>query len=80
VILLLVLARKKNESILIGDDIEIIITEISDDKVKIGIKAPKAMKVFRKELLIEIAQENKNSTVTDMIDMQKLNMVIEKSK
>jgi carbon storage regulator len=80
VILLLVLARKKNESILIGDDIEIIITEISDDKVKIGIKAPKAMKVFRKELLIEIEQENKKSAVTDMIDMQKLNMVIEKSK
>jgi carbon storage regulator len=80
VILLLVLARKKNESILIGDDIEIIITEISDDKVKIGIKAPKAMKVFSKELLIEIEQENKKSAVTDMIDMQKLNMVIEKNK
>jgi sRNA-binding carbon storage regulator CsrA len=38
------------------------------------------MKVFRKELLIEIEQENKKSAVTDMIDMQKLNVVIEKNK
>ncbi|MDF2533247.1 MAG: csrA, partial [Clostridia bacterium] len=51
---MLVLARKKNESILIGEDIEIIISDISDDKVKLAIKAPKSMKVFRKELLLEI--------------------------
>ncbi|NLM44706.1 MAG: carbon storage regulator CsrA [Clostridiales bacterium] len=55
---MLVLARKKDEAILIGDDIEIIITDISEDKVKIGINAPKHMKVLRKELLEEVKEEN----------------------
>ena len=76
---MLVLARKKNESILIGEDIEIIISDISDDKVKLAIKAPKSMKVFRKELLLEIEQENKKSAESDNIDIQKLNIAIKKN-
>ncbi|HYE10525.1 MAG: carbon storage regulator, CsrA [Clostridia bacterium] len=76
---MLVLARKKNESILIGEDIEIIISDISDDKVKLAIKAPKSMKVFRKELLLEIEQENKKSAESDHIDIQKLNIAIKKN-
>ncbi len=55
---MLVLARKKDESIMIGQDIEIIITDISEDKVKIGIEAPRHMKIFRKELLEQIQDEN----------------------
>ncbi|MCK9217309.1 MAG: carbon storage regulator CsrA [Firmicutes bacterium] len=55
---MLVLARKKDESILIGDNIEIIITDITEDKVKIGIEAPRHMKIFRKELLEQIQDEN----------------------
>lgn len=47
---MLVIKRKVSESILIGDDIEIIISEISQDKVKIAINAPKEVKVTRKEL------------------------------
>lgn len=47
---MLVIKRKVSESILIGDDIEVIISEISQDKVKIAIKAPKDVKVTRKEL------------------------------
>jgi carbon storage regulator len=47
---MLVIKRKASESILIGDDIEIIISEITADKVKIAIKAPKDIKVTRKEL------------------------------
>lgn len=47
---MLVIKRKESESILIGDDIEIIIAEISQDKVKIAIKAPKDVKIARKEL------------------------------
>ncbi len=76
---MLVLARKKNESILIGDDIEIIISEISDDKVKLAIKAPRSMKVFRKELLQEIEQENKKSAEGGSIDIQELSSVIKKN-
>jgi carbon storage regulator len=58
---MLVLSRKKDEAIIIGNDIEIIITEITEDKVKIGINAPKQMKIFRKELLEQIKEENVES-------------------
>jgi len=47
---MLVIRRKQSESILIGDDIEIIISEIFQDKVKIAINAPKEIKITRKEL------------------------------
>lgn len=77
---MLVLARKKNESILIGEDIEIIVSEISEDRVKLAIRAPKSMKIFRKELLLEIEQENKKSVETDNLDIQKLSTAINKNK
>ena len=73
---MLVLARKKNESILIGEDIEIIISEISEDRVKLAIRAPKTMKIFRKELLQEIEQENKNSSLSNNVDIAKISTVI----
>ncbi len=48
---MLIVSRKKSESILIGDDIEILVTEIGADRVKIGIQAPKGVPILRKELL-----------------------------
>ena len=73
---MLVLARKKNESILIGDDIEIIVSEISEDRVKLAIRAPKSMKIFRKELILEVEQENKKSAESDNIDIKKIAVAI----
>ncbi|HBV69014.1 MAG TPA: carbon storage regulator [Clostridiales bacterium] len=55
---MLVIKRKVSESIMIGDDIEIIISEISQDKVKIAINAPKDIKITRKEL-VETCEFNK---------------------
>jgi len=55
---MLVIKRKVSESIMIGDDIEIIISEISQDKVKIAINAPKDVKITRKEL-VETCEFNK---------------------
>jgi carbon storage regulator (csrA) len=75
---MLVLTRKKNESIMIGDDIEIIITDISEDKVKVGIRAPKTMKVFRKELIQAVELENQSSTQIDKLDIKKLEKIIKK--
>ena len=55
---MLILSRKKNESIMIGDDIEIMVTEVSGDVVKIGISAPRRVSVHRKEVYEEIKTEN----------------------
>jgi carbon storage regulator len=55
---MLVLARRLNESIMIGDDIEIVVIDIKGDQVKLGIKAPRKVTVHRKEIYQEIKQEN----------------------
>lgn len=75
---MLVLTRKKDESIIIGDEIEIIVSEISEDKVKIAIKAPKNIKIFRKELIKAIEDENVKSTETSGLDIGMLGEAIKK--
>lgn len=55
---MLVLARRLNESIMIGDNIEVVVIDIKGDQVKLGIKAPKKITVHRKEIYEEIQQEN----------------------
>lgn len=55
---MLVLSRKNGESVLIGEDIEVTITEIRGDKVRIGVKAPKEIKIHRKEVA-ELIAKNK---------------------
>ena len=54
---MLVLTRKSNQSIMIGDDIEVSVLAIMGEKVRIGIEAPRSVPVFRKEVYIEIQQE-----------------------
>jgi carbon storage regulator len=54
---MLVLTRKRNESIVIGDDIEVRVLSVSGEKVRIGIEAPRDVPVFRKEVYIEIQQQ-----------------------
>jgi len=76
---MLVLSRKKDESILIGEDIEIIISEISEDKVKIGVKAPKNVKIFRKELVVEVEKENVQSVVSVSVDLSKLSEALKEN-
>lgn len=56
---MLILARKKDESIIIDDNIEISIVEIKGDQVKIGIKAPRSVKIFRLEVYLAIQEANK---------------------
>jgi carbon storage regulator len=52
----LVLTRKSNQSIMVGDDIEISVLAIMGEKVRIGIEAPRSVPVFRKEVYVEIQQ------------------------
>ena len=58
---MLVLTRKVGESILIGDDIEVTVTMIDQNKVKIGIKSPPQIPIYREELYRKIQQENRNA-------------------
>ena len=59
------LTRKRGQSILVGDDIEITILEIDRDHVKLGINAPKSVKVYRRELYEEIKKANTESIIKD---------------
>ena len=56
---MLILSRKINEKIMIGEDISISIIEIRGDQVRLGVDAPKAVKVFRREVFDAIMAENK---------------------
>jgi carbon storage regulator len=61
----LVLTRKLNESIMIGEDVEISVVEVKGDQVKLGISAPKRIKVHRKEIFDAIQRENIAAAGTD---------------
>ena len=54
---MLVLTRKSNQSIMIGDEIEISVLAVMGEKVRIGIQAPRSVPVFRKEVYLEIQQD-----------------------
>ena len=58
---MLALARKVNESIMIGNDREITVLEIKGDQIKLGVKAPKSVPIYRKELYVQIQEENKQA-------------------
>ena len=54
---MLVLTRKTNESIMIGDDVEVSVLAVSKDKIRLGITAPRDVPVFRKEVYLAIKEE-----------------------
>lgn len=58
---MLVLTRRLNQSIKIGDDIEIMIIEVRGDQVRLGVTAPRSVAVHRKEVYLQIQQENQNA-------------------
>ena len=57
---MLVLSRKKNESIIINDDIEIVVVEIRGDKVRLGVEAPREVPVHRREVYDAIQKSREN--------------------
>ena len=72
---MLVLTRKSNQSIMIGDEIEVSVLAVMGEKVRIGIQAPRAIPVFRKEVYLEIQQdrasEGASAAVSDALERLK---------
>nr|WP_317360013.1 carbon storage regulator CsrA [uncultured Tyzzerella sp.] len=70
---MLALSRKKGDSIIVNDDIEIVIIDIGKEQVKIGIKAPKNIPIYRKEVFEQIKNENKQAILdVNIKDLKKL--------
>ena len=59
---MLVLTRKTNQSIMIGDDVEVSVLAVSRDKIRLGITAPRDVPVFRKEVYLSIKEEGEASS------------------
>jgi carbon storage regulator len=68
---MLVLKRKLNQSIIIGNDIEVEILGVEGDQVKLGIRAPKQIEVHRKEIYLSIQDTNKESALGQSLDFLK---------
>lgn len=73
---MLALTRKKGESIIIGDNIEVVVLGIQGDQIKIGIIAPKQITVHRKEIYEQIQSENIEAAKNKKISMDSLNTML----
>jgi carbon storage regulator len=69
---MLVLTRKKDQTIMIGDNVEITVVDIQGDQVRIGINAPKNLSIHRKEVFVEIQQENQKAAQVNNILLKNL--------
>lgn len=66
---MLVLTRKVHQSIIISDNIEVVVLEVRGEQVRLGIRAPKDVTVHRKEIYEQIAEENLESTTVNPEDV-----------
>ncbi len=71
---MLVLTRKIGESICIGDNIEVVITDITKNAIRIGIVAPRDTPVYRKEIYDKILEENKEASIVNVDNEQLINL------
>jgi carbon storage regulator len=69
---MLVLSRHKDQTIMIGDDIELTIVDIRGDKVRVGIKAPSSIPVHRKEVYDAIREENEGASSINRSDVNEI--------
>jgi len=69
---MLALTRKKGQSIIIGENVEVTIVDIQGDQVKIGIDAPKNILIHRKEIFEEIQRENKKAAEVRVMSLKEL--------
>ena len=62
---MLVLTRRKNQSIMIGDDIVVTVLEVKGDQIRLGITAPRDVQVYREELLADLSQANRSAVLAE---------------
>ena len=67
---MLVLTRKTNESIMIGDEVEVSVLAVSRDKIRLGISAPREVPVFRKEVYLRIQGEHASSNGAGTLELE----------
>jgi len=77
---MLVLSRQRDETIMIGDDIEITVVDIRGDKVRLGISAPSTIPVHRKEVYEAIKRENREASQVRIEDLNKANEKLKRSE
>jgi carbon storage regulator len=77
---MLILARKINESIIIGDKIEVSVIDIKGDQVKLGIDAPKKVKVYRQEVYNAIQEENKAAALANPGQLPEIDLLKNRNK
>lgn len=77
---MLVLTRRINEAIKIGDNIELTILSISGDQIKIGIDAPRHVEIHRKEIYLDIQNENNNASQTSIQMLKQLNINLKNTR
>ena len=76
---MLVLTRKQNESIMIGDSVEVTVVEVKGEQVKLGITAPRDIKVHRKEVFLAIQRENIDASKADIGKVGKIGDMFKKN-
>lgn len=76
---MLVLSRKKGESIMIGDQIELIILGTEGDTVRVGVKAPQHIEINRKEIYLAILDSNKEAS-SNIVTVEDLNKMLNKGR
>lgn len=74
---MLVLSRRKDEAIMLGDDIEIVVLGIDGDQVRLGIKAPKSLQVYRKEIYSQVLSSNQEASKA-VLDPEELSKFFKK--
>lgn len=73
---MLVLSRKKGQTLIIGEDIVLTVLEVDGDKVKLGIEAPRSVPVYRKEVYDAIVEENKLASEIRSSNVEGLNSLL----
>ncbi len=73
---MLILSRKPKESVMIGNDIEVVVLEVRGEQVRLGIRAPKEISVYRKEIYENIQKENVEASKSEVKTLKDLKKIV----